>query len=93
MVRPGTVVAGAAAIGALALIALLMGVFAAMPAKGGVGSCGHLFDPTRGGVQQNLRCDSALRDRRVEVTAAAVVVGAAAIVGLVSYAGMVKTAN
>jgi hypothetical protein len=92
MVRPSTVVAGAAVIGALAVIALVMGVFAIMPAKGGGGSCGHLLDPAHG-INRTPACVSALRDRRVEVTAAGVLAGGAAIVGAVSYAWAVKTGN
>jgi hypothetical protein len=90
MVRPGTVVGGAAVIGVLAVIALLMGVFAAMPDKGGAGSCGHLLDRTRSAPASSRTCRSALHERRIEVTAAAVVGGGAAIVGVVAYGAMIK---
>jgi hypothetical protein len=91
VVRAGTVVAMAMAIGALSLIALVMGVFAALPAPTGTstGSCGHLLDGTRRSPPSPAGCDTVLHGRRVQVAVAAGVAGAAAVVGATAFARVV----
>ena len=87
VLRPGTVALGAWIFGALALIGVVMGVGAAMPAAPSPGrpsvSCGHLLDrrPSR-----SAGCADSLAQRRVEVAVAAGVAAAAAVIGLVSTA-------
>jgi hypothetical protein len=80
MFRPATVAVSALAVGVLALIALLMGVFATIPGSGPA-RCGHLLDSAH---RQGSACTVPLRTRRVEVAAVSGVAGGAAIVALVA---------
>jgi hypothetical protein len=70
------------------MIALLMGIFAAMPSRAGGPTCGHLLD--QGKAHKSVECRSELHDRRIEVVIAASVAGTAAIVGSVAYAAALK---
>ena len=82
-------------IGALALIALLMGLFVKMPASNGSGaiSCGHVLDPAYRHGATKPACAAPLRKRRVEVAAAAGVAGAAAIVGVAAAARALSSSS
>jgi hypothetical protein len=87
MLRPATVVVGAMLVGALAMIALLMGLFVPMHASGPkAASCGHLLDASYRHGPSRSGCAEPLRDRRIEVAVAAVVAGAAGVVGLAAGA-------
>ncbi|MHB8465542.1 MAG: hypothetical protein ACYDH6_22140 [Acidimicrobiales bacterium] len=94
MVRPGTVAAVAAAVMALAIIALLMGVFATMPADAGtVRSCGHLLDAAYRHGHPPTGCSGPLHQRRIEVAVATAFAGAAALVGVGAASRMVRASR
>jgi hypothetical protein len=80
-----SVLAAAVAIAAVAVIALIMGIVAALPRAPAERSCGHLFDPSNRNLDPASPCAGLLRDRRFAVGGAAVVAGAASVVGVVAY--------
>ena len=70
---------------ALAIIALVMGVVAAMPSdRGAVKSCGHLLDARYRHGAPPAGCAGPLHQRRAEVAGAAGVAGIGLVVILVA---------
>jgi hypothetical protein len=92
--RAGNVVAVALAVLALAIIALLMGVFAAMPSDAPTTkSCGHLLDATYRHGRPPAGCAQPLHQRRVVVAAAASVAGLAALTGVAASARALRSGS
>jgi hypothetical protein len=89
--RPATVAAIAMAIATLAVIALVMGIVAAMPSGSVfVKSCGHLLDARYRGGKATPGCGTEVHQRRIEVGIAAGVAGLAAVIGVVAISSAAR---
>lgn len=79
---------------ALAVIALLMGVFAAMPSNARTAhSCGHLLDPEYRHGRPRPGCAAPLHERRIVVAGTAGVAGVTAIIGVAATARALRSAS
>jgi len=91
VIRPGTVAAIAFAVAGFAVIALVMGVVAAMPSSTpGVRSCGHVLDARYRGGKAPSGCGTEVDQRRLEIGVAAAVAGIAAVVGVTAINSAIR---